>query len=100
MYLTIDNIHKIIQSHWTHPIWIDNIVIQKDKYIIQLYIKPNHTTLHRLELRRIQNQLLQTYELIINGTINEDVPHVAIKDKKDFVQWIHNQMMYHYPVYF
>ena len=100
MYLTIDNIHKIIQSHWTHPIWINNIVIEKDKYKIQIYINKSASTLHTIELMRKQNQLLQTYELIINGKYNEDIPHVAIKDKKEFIQWIHNQMMYHYPIYF
>ena len=100
MYLTIDNIHKIQQSHWTHPIWIDNIVIHKDKYTIYIYIKPNQSTLHKIQLMRKQNQLLQTYELIINERINEDITHDVVKDKKDFIQWIHNTMMYQYPVYF
>lgn len=100
MYLTIQNIHKIIQSQGTHPLWIDNIVIEKDKYKIQIYINSAASTLHTIYLMRKQNQLLQTYELIINGKYNEDIPHSAIIDKKDFIKWIHNQLMYYYPIYF
>jgi hypothetical protein len=100
MYLTIQNIHKIIQTLWTNPLWIDNLIIQKDKYIIEIYIGTNQKIKHTIEIMRKQNQLLQSYELIINGTINSDIAHYAILDKKDFVQWIHNQLMYHYPIYF
>ena len=104
MYLTIQNIHKIVQSQVTHPLWISDIIIEKDKYKIQIYTNASastlHSTLHQIELMRKQNQLLQTYELIINGKYNEDIPHSIILDKKDFIQWIHNQLMYYYPIYF
>lgn len=100
MNLTIHNTHKIIQSIWTHPLWIDNVQVQNDKYIIHLYIGHTQSTLHTIQLMRKQNQLLKTYELIINGTYNEDIPHSVVMDMKDFIQWIHNQLMYYYPIYF
>jgi len=100
MYLTIQNIHKIIQSQGTRPLWIDNIITERDKYKIQIYINTSASTLHTIELMRKQNQLLQTYGLIINGKYNEDIPHWVVRDKKDFIQWIHNQLAYHYPIYF
>jgi len=100
MYLTIQNIHKIIQSQGTRPLWISDIIIERDKYIIKLYINSAASTLHQIELMRKQNQLLQTYGLIINGKYNEDIPHWVVKDKKDFIKWIHNQLIHHYPIYF
>jgi hypothetical protein len=100
MYLTIQNIHKIIQSQGTRPLWINNIVIERDKYKIQIYINTSASTLHTIELMRKQNQLLQTYGLIINGKYNEDIPHWVLRDKKDFIQWIHNQLSFYYPIYF
>jgi hypothetical protein len=100
MYLTIQNIHKIVQSQGTRPLWINNIVTEKNKYIIEIYINTSASTLHTIELMRKQNQLLQTYGLIINGKYNEDIPHWVVKDKKDFIQWIHNQLSFYYPIYF
>ena len=100
MYLTIQNIHKIVQSQGTRPLWINNIVTERDKYKIQIYINTSASTLHTIELMRKQNQLLQTYELIINGKYNEDIPHSVILDKKDFIQWIQNQLSFYYPIYF
>jgi hypothetical protein len=100
MYLTIQNIHKIVQSQGTRPLWINNIITERDKYILEIYINKSASTLHTIHLMRKQNQLLQSYELIINGTINSDIAHYAILDKKDFIQWIYNQLNYHYPIYF
>ena len=100
MYLTIHNTHKIIQSLWTHPLFIDMVLVNKDKYTIHLYISNTQSNLHIIKLWRHGLETTKVYPMLINGKHEVHIPHDVITNIKDFIQFIHNEMMYYYPLYF